>query len=288
MISGKIGNSKLHTLFLKNLITRTLTGIIFVATIVSMILFHPYTFLGLFILIVGLALWEFYRLEKENNGWQKLIAIAGGIYLFTASFFFAGGFVSVIIFYPYIFFLLLVLISFLYHTTPDPVKNCAIAFFAQFYCAGLLSTMNFIVFDPLTKQYFPYYALLIFIFVWLNDTGAYLTGVLFGKHRLFQRISPKKSWEGFWGGLTIVALSSQAIAYYFPEIISWYHSLAMTIVVVIFATYGDLVESLLKRSGGVKDSGILLPGHGGILDRFDSVILVSPVVLLFLELFIRN
>ena len=258
------------------------------ATVVSAICIHPYSFLALFVLVVGIAFWEFYGWGMVHKGWHELIGIAGGIYLFTATFLFAGGFVSNYIFYPYIFLILTVLISSLYHTAPEPTKNCAMSLFAQFYCAGLLSTLNFIVFDPVTKQYFPYYALLIFIFVWLNDTGAYLIGITFGKHRLFQRISPKKSWEGFWGGLTIVALSSQVIAYYFPEIINWYHSLALAIVIAIFATYGDLVESLLKRSCGVKDSGILIPGHGGILDRFDSVILVSPAVFLYLELFIRN
>ena len=273
---------------MKNLISRTLTGIIFAAVIVFAICFHSYSFLALFALVVGLAFWEFYGWGMENKGWYELIGISGGIYLFTATFLFAGGFVSGYIFYPYVFLILTVLISFLYQTTSEPVRNCAMSLFAQFYCAGLLSIMNFIVFDPVTKQYFPYYALLIFIFVWLNDTGAYLIGIAFGKHRLFERISPKKSWEGFWGGLIITALSSQVIAYYFPEIITWYHSLALSIVVTIFATYGDLVESLLKRSCGVKDSGTMLPGHGGILDRFDSVLLVSPAVFLYLELFIRN
>ena len=285
MICGNILNSKL---FLKNFITRTFTGIIFVAAIVSAICIHPYSFLALFALVVGLALWEFYGWGMEYKGWNELFGITGGIYLFTATFLFAGGFVSGYIFYPYVLFLLIVLISSLYHTGSEPIIHCAMSFFAQFYCAGLLSTMNFIIFDPVTKLYFPYYALLIFIFVWLNDTGAYLTGITFGKHRLFQRISPKKSWEGFLGGLTITALSSQIIAYYFPQIINWYHSLAIAIVVVIFATYGDLVESLLKRSSKVKDSGILLPGHGGILDRFDSAILVSPAVFLYIEIFIRH
>jgi CDP-diglyceride synthetase len=273
---------------LKNFLTRALTGIIYATTIVAAICIHPYAFLVFFAIIVGLALWEFYELVKENKVQHKLIAIASGIYLFMASFFYAGGFASSYIFYPYIIFLLALLISSLYNNSPNPIGNCAMTFFAHFYCAGLLSTLNFIVFDPTTKLYYPYFAFLIFIFVWLNDTGAYLTGITFGKHHLFQRISPKKSWEGFWGGFMIVVLSSQAIAYFFPEVINWHHSLVLGILTVIFSTWGDLVESLLKRSGGVKDSGTLLPGHGGILDRFDSIILTTPAIFIYIELFIRN
>jgi phosphatidate cytidylyltransferase len=227
-------------------------------------------------------------LEKEGKIWHKLFAIVGGMYLFTSSFLYAGGLASAHIFYPYLLFLLALLILSLYRNTPNPAENCALSLFAQFYCAGLLSLLNFIVFDSVAKQYFPYFALLIFIFVWINDTFAYLTGITFGKHPLFQRVSPKKSWEGFWGGFMIVVLSSLAVAYYFPAIINWRHSLALGILTVIFATWGDLVESLLKRACGVKDSGTLLPGHGGILDRFDSVILAAPAVFIYMELFIRN
>ena len=278
----------MSTFDLKNLITRAFTGVIYVAAIVTAICIHPFTFLILFSIVVGCAIWEFYELKKESKLRHRLPAIVGGMYLFTASFLYAGGFTSAHIFYPYIFFLLALLILALYRTTPNPAVNCALALFAQFYCAGLLSMLNFIVFDPATKQYFPYFALLIFIFVWINDTFAYLTGITFGKHPLFQRVSPKKSWEGFWGGFAFVALSSLALAYYFPEIINWHQSLSLGILTVIFATWGDLVESLLKRTGGVKDSGTFFPGHGGILDRFDSVMLAAPAVFIFLELFIRS
>jgi len=273
---------------LKNFLTRALTGIFYAAAIVSAICIHPYTFVVFFAIVVGLALWEFYELEKENNVTHKLIAIAGGIYLFAATFLYAGGYVSGYIFYPYIIFLLALLVSSLYDTSPNPIGKCSVTFFAHFYCAGLLSMLNFIVFDPVTKQYFPYYALLIFIFVWINDTGAYLIGITFGKHRLFQRISPKKSWEGFAGGCMFVVLSSLAVAYYFPEVINWHQSLSLGILTVIFSTWGDLIESLLKRTGGVKDSGTFFPGHGGVLDRFDSIILTAPAVLIYIELFIRN
>ena len=273
---------------LKNFITRACTGIIYVIVITSAICIHSYSFLLLFAIVVGMALWEFYELDSANKTLPKLVGIPGGMYLFAASFLYAGGLASANIFYPYLFFLLALLICSLYRITPNPVKDCAMSLFAQFYCAGLLSILNFIVFDPVTRQYNPSYVLLIFIFVWLNDTGAYLAGITLGKHPLFPRISPKKSWEGFWGGVAIALLSSQVIASFFPEIITRPHSLALAAVTVLFGTWGDLVESLLKRTSGVKDSGTLLPGHGGVLDRFDSVILAAPAVFVYLELFIRN
>jgi phosphatidate cytidylyltransferase len=211
------------------------------------------------------------------------------MYLFAASFFYAGGYVSHIVYLPYVLFLLFLLVAGLYRKTANPVHDWAMELFAQFYCAGLLSLLNFVAFDPSTSHYMPHYVLLIFIFVWLNDTGAYLVGSAWGKHRMYPRISPQKSWEGFWGGSMVATVSSLLFVYFFPEMMAqWYHWPALAVVIVIFDTWGDLVESLIKRTYDVKDSGTLLPGHGGILDRLDSVFLASPAVYLYLEVFIRN
>ncbi|MDR0349865.1 MAG: phosphatidate cytidylyltransferase [Tannerella sp.] len=273
---------------MKNLITRALTGIIFVAVIAGGVYIHPYTFLGLFVLIVGLTLWEFYGFVNNNiRPVHKITGILSGMYLFAASFFYAGGYVPSNVFLPYLFFLLLMLITGLYHKSENSVNDWAIGLFAQFYCAGLFSLLNFIAFSP-DYSYNPHYVLLIFIFVWLNDTGAYLVGSTMGKHRLFPRISPLKSWEGFWGGLIVTIAASQLIAWCFPGDLMWYDWLFISILVVLFGTWGDLVESLMKRTYGVKDSGRLLPGHGGIQDRLDSVMLATPAVFLYMEFFIRN
>ncbi|WP_439788047.1 phosphatidate cytidylyltransferase, partial [Parabacteroides goldsteinii] len=115
----------------------------------------------------------------------------------------------------------------------------------------------------------------------------YLVGSMIGKRKLFERISPKKSWEGFFGGLAVVLGASQALAWYAPEV-SWYNWLGLSATVVLFGTWGDLIESLLKRTLGVKDSGNVLPGHGGMLDRFDSLMLAAPAAYIYIELFIRN
>lgn len=283
---------------MKKLFVRTVTGMVYVAVIVLAMTLHPYAYLTLFMLVVGLSLHEFHTLIWHNNGteastlyppknFSRWLEIAGGIYLFAASFFYANGRMSEIIYAPYLLFLIFILIAGLYHKRENPVNRWAMTLFLQFYCAGLFSMLNFVMFDPVDKTYHPYYGLLIFIFIWLNDTGAYIVGTAFGKHRLFPRVSPMKSWEGFAGGLVIAWIAALALAGSYPEV-SWYHWTAFATMIVVFGTWGDLVESLIKRTYGVKDSGTLLPGHGGILDRFDSMMLATPAIWLYLRLFIQS
>lgn len=277
---------------MKNLIIRALTGIIFVVVLISAICIHPIFFLILFCIITGLTLWEFGGLVKhyENANLQRTVNMLGGVYLFIATFVHANGLIDGKIFLPYLLFIMLTMIAELYYKAPNPINNWAFTLFAQIYCAGSFSMLNFIGAEPGTPgvmSYTPLFIMAIFIFVWLDDTGAYLVGSLIGKHKLFERISPKKSWEGFFGGLILALASSQAFAWFAPEInrMNW---LGLAATVVLFGTWGDLIESLLKRTLGVKDSGNVLPGHGGMLDRFDSVMLAVPASYIYIELFIRN
>ena len=277
---------------MKNLIIRALTGIIFVVVLISAIYIHPIFFLILFCIITGLTLWEFGGLVKhyENADLQRTVNVLGGVYLFIATFVYANGLTDGKIFLPYLLFIMLTMIAELYYKAPNPINNWAFTLFAQVYCAGSFSILNFIGAEPGTPgvmSYTPLFIMAIFIFVWLDDTGAYLVGSLIGKHKLFERISPKKSWEGFFGGLILSLASSQAFAWFAPEInrMNW---LGLAATVVLFGTWGDLIESLLKRTLGVKDSGNVLPGHGGMLDRFDSVMLAVPAGYIYIELFIRN
>ena len=277
---------------MKNLIIRALTGIIFVVVLISAICIHPIFFLILFCIITGLTLWEFGGLVKhyENANLQRTVNMLGGVYLFIATFVHANGLTDGKIFLPYLLFIMLTMIAELYYKAPNPINNWAFTLFAQIYCAGSFSMLNFIGAEPGTPgvmSYTPLFIMAIFIFVWLDDTGAYLVGSLIGKHKLFERISPKKSWEGFFGGLILALASSQAFAWFAPEInrMNW---LGLAATVVLFGTWGDLIESLLKRTLGVKDSGNVLPGHGGMLDRFDSVMLAVPASYIYIELFIRT
>ena len=277
---------------MKNFITRALTGIVFVAVLISAIYIHSYYFLVVFGLITGLTLWEFYglTLPKAQSHFNRLFCAIGGIYLFTATFCYTHDLTGRWIFLPYLFFLLVTLVAPLYEKHGDPLKRWTVTLFGQFYCAGsfsLLNQLTSVTGYPGEIVHIPYFALALFVLIWLNDTGAYCIGSLLGKHRLFERISPKKSWEGFGGGLLFALLASQVFAYLLPaySAIQW---LGLAVVIVVFGTWGDLIESLLKRQLGIKDSGHLLPGHGGMLDRFDSVLLAIPAAYIYIELFIQN
>ena len=277
---------------MKNLIIRALTGIIFVVVLISAIYIHPIFFLILFCTSAASDVYKRQGLVKhyENANLQRTVNVLGGVYLFIATFVYANGLTDGKIFLPYLLFIMLTMIAELYYKAPNPINNWAFTLFAQVYCAGSFSILNFIGAEPGTPgvmSYTPLFIMAIFIFVWLDDTGAYLVGSLIGKHKLFERISPKKSWEGFFGGLILSLASSQAFAWFAPEInrMNW---LGLAATVVLFGTWGDLIESLLKRTLGVKDSGNVLPGHGGMLDRFDSVMLAVPASYIYIELFIRN
>lgn len=275
---------------MKNLIIRALTGIVFVAVVAGATCFHRFAFLAVFACVTGLTLWEFYRLtgSATDSRIERGLQTLGGVYLFLASFLYTNTLCSSAVFLPYLLFLIYLFTSQLYAKAADPLRNWSIAFLGQVYCAGSFSLLNWIAagnYLPELSGYHSLFILALFVFIWLDDTGAYLVGSTLGKHRLFERISPKKSWEGFYGGLFFALASSQVFAWLVPSI-AWYVWLGLAAVVVVFGTWGDLVESLLKRSLGVKDSGRLLPGHGGMLDRFDSVMMAIPAVYIYLELFL--
>lgn len=226
---------------------------------------------------------EFYTLTQyKSKRWTRVGGIIAGMYLFIASLLYAGSRCDKAIFIPYILIIMILFVAVLFQKDENPVKQWGILFIAQIYCAVSLSFLCFIPFIE-SQQYNPLLLLIIFAFIWLNDTGAYLTGSQLGKHRLFKRISPLKSWEGFWGGFAVVLIASQIFARYL-SILTGYEWLLLAVVTVITATFGDLTESLLKRACGAKDSGNLLPGHGGILDRFDSVTLAAPATYMLLEI----
>ncbi|KAA6305037.1 Phosphatidate cytidylyltransferase, partial [termite gut metagenome] len=187
-------------------------------------------------------------------------------------------------FIPYLLLIIYLLISELYLKRENPPANWAYTMLSQFYVALPYALLNVLAFQydyaANSVDYNPVIPLSIFIFIWLNDTGAYCVGSLIGKHKLFKRISPRKSWEGAIGGGALAIASSFVFAHFFPvlSIIQW---VGLALTVVVFGTWGDLTESLLKRQLGVKDSGNILPGHGGMLDRFDSALLAIPAAVIY-------
>lgn len=270
-----------------NFILRSITGIIFVALIVGCILYSPMSFGILFACITALSVREFSNLANriEEVSINRLINMIGGTYLFFA---FLGYCINISdskIFIPYLFLVIYLLISELYLKKKNPVNNWAYSMLAQLYVALPFAVLNVLAFhtnpDTTTVEYNPILPLSVFVFIWLSDTGAYCVGSLLGKHRLFERISPKKSWEGSIGGAVLAVASSFVLSHFFPfmPLTEW---IGLALVVVVFGTWGDLTESLLKRQLGIKDSGNILPGHGGMLDRFDSALIAIPAAVIYL------
>ena len=272
---------------MKNFIQRAVTGVIFVAVLIGCIIGGPLSFGILFCLISALATIEFCHLMNQQEGVQvnRNICTLGSIALFLCFFFYGMNPADTGIFIPYLAILIYLFISELYLKKKNPINNWAYAMFSQVYVALPFALLNVLAFQSdgtaSVPQYLFIFPLSIFIFNWVNDTGAYCTGVLFGKHPLFKRISPKKSWEGSIGGATFCIAASFALAHFFPIMptAAW---VGMALVVVLFGTWGDLTESLMKRHLGIKDSGNILPGHGGVLDRFDSTIMAVPAAVVYL------
>ena len=275
-----------------NFIQRAITGIIFVGVLIGCILGGPISFSLLFALITALTIHEFGVIISKQPDVEinKPICMLAGVFLFFG-FAYLGvmpGQTEILI--PYLFLIIYLLVSELYLKKKNPLNNWAYAMMSQIYIALSFAMLNVLAYHSIGNegelsnyqvQYNPILPLSIFIFTWINDTGAYCTGMLFGKHRLFERISPKKSWEGSIGGGVFSIIAAIVMAHYFPFMpISIWRGLALT--VVIFGTLGDLTESLLKRTIGIKDSGNILPGHGGMLDRFDSTLMAVPAAVVYL------
>lgn len=275
-----------------NFIQRAITGIIFVGVLIGCILGGPISFTLLFALITALTIHEFGVIISKQPDVEinKPICMLAGVFLFFG-FAYLGvmpGQTEILI--PYLFLIIYLLVSELYLKKKNPLNNWAYAMMSQIYIALSFAMLNVLAYHSIGNegelsnyqvQYNPILPLSIFIFTWINDTGAYCTGMLFGKHRLFERISPKKSWEGSIGGGVFSIIAAIVMAHYFPFMpISIWIVLALT--VVIFGTLGDLTESLLKRTIGIKDSGNILPGHGGMLDRFDSTLMAVPAAVVYL------
>ena len=276
---------------MNNLILRTLTGIVFVALLVGGTLWSPVSFVLLFAVVTGLATWEFAENVNAHAGASvnKLINTVASVYLFVAFAGFSADFVPSKSFVPYLLSIIYLLVSELYLKKPDPLKNWAYAFASQIYVALSLSLLNVLAFqfNPFTghTEFQPIYPLSVFLFLWANDTGAYCVGSLLHKRfpaKLFERISPKKSWVGSIGGGVLCVVVALVLAYFFPDKLTLVHWIGLSLVVCVTGTWGDLVESLFKRQLGIKDSGKILPGHGGILDRFDSSLLAIPSAVLYL------
>ena len=276
---------------MKNFIVRTITGVLFVATIVISFL-SPRAMVVLFGIVTGMTIWEFAGLvnDRPQVTINRFICTVAGVYLFFAMAGYNSGLTPSSVFIPYLVSIIYLLVSELYLKAEDPIHNWAYTMMSQLYIALPFSLLNVLAFRQCGGEIAYSYTLTLslFVFLWINDAGAYCCGSLLGRHKLFPRISPGKSWEGSIGG-GLLAVAAAVGIYYLTEqyeindsglsVFGW---IGLAFTVVIFGTWGDLIESLFKRTIGIKDSGNILPGHGGMLDRFDSTLLTIPAVVVYL------
>lgn len=279
---------------MKNLITRSITGVIFVTAIVVCFM-RPEAMILLFALVTGLTVWEYTGIVNgiENVCVNRFLATVAAVYFFLGMAGFCAGIVPSAVFIPYLLTVVYMFIAELYTKAPNPINNWAYTMLSQMYIALPFAMVNVLAFHGVGNGVvYNYLApLSIFVFLWTNDTGAYLSGSLFGKHKLFPRVSPGKSWEGSIGGGLLVLLVAALVGMYQNSdmhetatelILTVPQWMGLGLVVVLFGTWGDLVESLFKRTIGIKDSGNILPGHGGMLDRFDSSLMAFPAAVIYL------
>ncbi|MBL4654464.1 MAG: phosphatidate cytidylyltransferase, partial [Bacteroidia bacterium] len=235
----------------------------------------------MFMLITCISLWEFYKITEQHQIFpQKFYGILLGLMIFlSCNQYFSNGHGPMILI-SIVPLLFLIFVFELYRKSDNPFSNISFTIVGLLLIAVPFAALNYLAFGK-DGQYHPELLIGYFLLVWTNDTAAYFIGSKFGEHRLFERISPKKSWEGFWSGFAFNLLIAYVISQYI-DMLSLYQWLIMAIIVTVAGTYGDLVESSFKRSINYKDSGNILPGHGGILDRFDSLLLSAPFVAVYL------
>jgi len=263
-----------------NLLARALTAIVGVSIIIFCTVYDQWSFFGLFLLITILSVREYARLGDLPKP-QVVWLFVSTITTFTLLFLFASGNLN-----PKFLAILLPVYSIgliiqLYLKEERPLRIIGLCYLGIGYVVLPLSLLSFIIFHQ--GKYNPFMVVALLFIIWCMDTGAYFTGITFGRRKLFERISPKKSWEGAIGGFLFAVFVSWIFSLYLDQLsqIQW---LLVGAIVSIIGIFGDLVESFIKRVAATKDSGTALPGHGGFMDRFDSLIFSIPFYLLLLKL----
>ena len=278
---------------MKNLMVRTLSGLVLVAVFVGAVLGSQWSFGALLLLILVGGQTEFYKLARETGlSPQRWMGLAVGVLLFALNFIVFRQFSrsvtdeadgAVLYLLLYIGLLLPTLfVCELFRRSATPLANLGATLLGVLYVAVPLSLLLYVPVLAGDGVWRPETVLCYIFIIWANDVFAYLVGMTFGRHRLCERLSPKKSWEGFFGGLAGAVVTGLAAAYALDANYWVWGGLAL--VASLSGVAGDLVESMFKREAGVKDSGQVIPGHGGVLDRFDALLLSAPYVFLYLLL----
>ncbi|MGD0340641.1 MAG: phosphatidate cytidylyltransferase [Bacteroidales bacterium] len=279
---------------MNNFFRRTLTGAYIVIFVLGGYWLHPVSFFLAGLIMLSGSMYEYYRIIG-NSGVRPLMipGLVTGITGYVLSTLAAAGEIQLKFLLLILPMLAIMMITELYRKQEKPFDSISHTFFPLIYSVIPFSLFPFSAYNHIGLAtliphgnivFSPGIIVGFFLLIWANDTGAYLIGITLGKHRLFERISPKKSWEGFIGGVILAAIVSWLLSGWLGVVspVKW---LIISLIISIIGTYGDLVESMLKRSTGIKDSGNIMPGHGGFLDRFDSTVMSFPIVFLFISFF---
>jgi phosphatidate cytidylyltransferase len=267
-----------------NLTQRIITGVAGSAAMITAVCLGEWTYFAVFFLICLFMMLEFYKLiGLDGIVPQKTFGTACGVFIFALSFLIEMDVIDDRFYYLIFPLASLIFIIKLYKKTErKPFTNIAFTFLGIFYVAIPFAMLNLAAFE---KGYYDYQIIVGCLFIlWASDTGAYFAGTYLGKRKLFKRISPKKTWEGFIGGAILALIFAYGLSQFFHnlEMLQW---LIVGVIIIVGGTFGDLVESLLKRSIEIKDSGNILPGHGGFLDRFDGLLISAPFIVAYLKIF---
>ena len=263
--------------------TRAITGFFFVIVMLGSMLLGPYVFSAFYLLVSILCLHEFYKLIAQSGIRPNMFAgMLNGILVFVlvAVQFYIKDSHSLLMLLT--FSMSVIFIQELYKPSPAPFTNIAFTFLGIIFAVVPFSFFHALAF--VNGHYDFHFPLAFLLMLWTNDTGAYLSGRALGRTKLFERHSPKKTWEGFVGGMLLTIGTATILSNYFLEV-QWKQWVSIAVYISLVGTFGDLVESMFKRSINIKDSGGILPGHGGLLDRFDGLLLSAPLVFTFLYWF---
>ncbi len=276
---------------MKNFLIRTASGAVMLIVVLGAMLLSKWSFMALMAAIAIGGMWEFYRFaEKAGYNPMKVLGIFTGIMILCIGvaamlFFELGGdsasapLLLITAASALVLIVPLMFICELYRKSATPIANIATSLLGALYVAFPMALLLIVPMLLGVGKWNPWIMIFYIFIIWANDVFAYLFGITLGRHRLFERISPKKSWEGFFGGLLgAMAMGWVAATILEASVPMW---VGLALVAAISGVFGDLVESLMKRSVDVKDSGNIIPGHGGWLDRFDALILSAPFVFIY-------
>jgi len=262
------------------MLTRAITGVFFIAVLLGAIFLGQIAFVTFFSLVGVWSLYEFYTIVRsEEIKPNVFLGILSAIVLVVLCGLWFLQLIPATKVWAFIPFISFIFIAALYQKSKLPFHDIGYSLLGITYAC--VPFVFFVGLGFIQGAYNPYIPLGFLIMLWANDTGAYLSGRSFGRHKLFERISPNKTWEGFIGGVLLAVLIALNLEKYFGTLTMWQWA-SIAVIIGVFGTLGDLVESMLKRSLGVKDSGNILPGHGGLLDRFDGLLMAAPLVYFFL------